>query len=120
VSHSFLIECVYLSTYQQQHSDIPNTHCTVTYNAVINALAKSGEPGAAARAERVLHNMVNRLRTNGGQDVKPTTINFNTVLDAWAKSGEGEAAAERAEAILEWMDRLNKAGNYDVKPDTST
>ena len=93
---------------------------TFTYNAVINALAKSGEPGAAARAERVLHNMVNRLRANGGNDVKPTTINFNTVLDAWAKSGEGEAAAERAEAILEWMDRLNKAGNTDVKPDTIT
>lgn len=40
--------------------------------AVINALAKSGEPGAAARAERVLQNMVNRHRSGGGDDVKPT------------------------------------------------
>lgn len=81
---------------------------TFTYNAVINALAKSGEPdgrcffsyslvfilvpaitavltssnsvlSAAARAERVLHNMVNRHRNGGCDDVKPTTINFNTV-----------------------------------------
>ena len=50
---------------------------TFTYNAVINALAKSGEVGAAARAERVLQNMVNRYRSAGSDDVKPTTINFN-------------------------------------------
>lgn len=56
--------------------------CRFTYNAVINALAKSCEAGAAARAERVLQNMVNRHRNGGGDDVKPTTINFNTVLDA--------------------------------------
>lgn len=88
---------------------------TFTYNAVIQALAKSGEAGAAARAERVLQNMVNRHRNGGGDDVKPTTINFNTVLDAWAKSGGGRASAERAEEILEWMDRLHKSGNPDVR-----
>jgi len=56
---------------------------------VINALAKSGEPGAAARAERVLHNMVKRHRQGGmNDDVKPTTINFNTVLDAVSDSLE--------------------------------
>lgn len=103
--------------YQAGDADLkPNTF---TYNAVINALAKSGEPGAAARAERVLQNMVNRHRS-GNDDVKPTTINFNTVLDAWAKSGGGRAAAERAEEILEWMDRLNKNGNHEVRPDTIT
>ena len=59
----------------------------VFFSQVINALAKSGEPSAAARAERVLHNMVNRHRHGASEDVKPTTINFNSVLDAWAKSG---------------------------------
>ena len=53
---------------------------TFTYNAVINALAKSGEPGAAARAERVLHNMVNRHRHGASDEIRPTTINFNSVL----------------------------------------
>ena len=86
---------------------------------MINALAKSGEAGAAARAERVLQNMVNRHRNGSSEDtVKPTTINFNTVLDAWAKSGGGRQAAERAEEILEWMDRLHKQGNTLVCPDT--
>jgi hypothetical protein len=46
---------------------------------VINALAKSGEPGAAARAERVLHNMVNRQRHGASEEVRATTINFNSV-----------------------------------------
>jgi pentatricopeptide repeat protein len=51
----------------------PNTY---TYNAVISALAKSGETGAAARAERVLQNMVNRQRVGGSDAVKPTTIKY--------------------------------------------
>jgi pentatricopeptide repeat protein len=51
----------------------PNTY---TYNAVISALAKSGETGAAARAERVLQNMVNRQRAGGSDAVKPTTIKY--------------------------------------------
>jgi hypothetical protein len=46
---------------------------------VINALAKSGEPGAAAKAERVLHNMVNRQRHGASEEVRATTINFNSV-----------------------------------------
>ena len=50
---------------------------------VINALAKSGEPSAAARAERVLHNMVNRHKHGASDDVKPTTINFNSVSAAY-------------------------------------
>ena len=82
---------------------------TLTYNAIINSLAKSGEPGAARKAERVLQNMVNRYKAGGGtNDVKPTTIHFNAMLDAFAKSGGGRDAAERAESILEWMDELFK------------
>ena len=54
----------------------PNTY---TYNAVINSLAKSKEPGAAQRAERVLQNMVNKYNTGGTSDMKATTINFNAV-----------------------------------------
>ena len=81
---------------------------TFTYNAVINSLAKSGEPGAARKAERVLQNMVNIYKAGGTNDVKPTTIHFNAVLDAFAKSGDGRDAAERAESILEWMDDLFK------------
>lgn len=91
---------------------------TFTYNAVINTLAKSCEPGAAAKAENVLKNMVNRYTTGGVDDVKPTTINFNTVLDAWAKSRGGKAAAERAEMILEWMNELYQSGCTEIICDT--
>jgi hypothetical protein len=69
---SLLVESLQLTT--------PSSHCFygLISQAVINALAKSGETGAAARAERVLQNMVNRHRNGGSDDVKPTTINFNT------------------------------------------
>lgn len=109
---------------QFQAGDVDLKPNSFTYNAVINALAKSQESGAAAKAERVLQNMVNRLQHKNQDDfckddVKPTTINFNTVLDAWAKSGE-KRAPERAEEILEWMYTLSQSGKFDVKPDTIT
>ncbi len=87
-----------------------------TYNAVIHALAKSGEAQAATRAENVLQNMVNRHQA-GGTDEMPTTINFNTVLGAWAKSNSGRYGAERAEKVLKWMDELRNSGNADIQPD---
>ena len=74
--------------YVQRMANCGVQFCFIPYHLnarclqVINALAKSGEPGAAARAERVLQNMVNRHRNGGSDDVKPTTINFNTVCDA--------------------------------------
>jgi len=94
------------------------TNCDVkpnsfTYNAVINALAKCNEPGAAAKAERVLCNMV--ARTDDA--IRPSTINFNTVLDAWAKSKEPNNASH-AEDILNWMNSLYEHGNTNVKPDS--
>mmetsp|Transcript_5699 Transcript_5699/g.7007 ORF Transcript_5699/g.7007 Transcript_5699/m.7007 type:complete len:124 (-) Transcript_5699:11-382(-) len=84
----------------------------------MNALAKSGDQGAAARAEKVLQNVVRR-HIDGNDDIKPTTINFNTDINAWANSG-GKGAAVRAEEISVWMDQLNKSGNTDFKPGTIT
>ena len=70
---------LYVATKPECMLNFWSPHQIVCDVQVINALAKSGEPGAAARAERVLQNMVNRHRNGGSDDVKPTTINFNTV-----------------------------------------
>ena len=92
--------------------------CKVTYNTVINALAKSGDQSAVARAVQVLQNVFRRHRDDN-DDVKPTTINCNNALNTLAKgSGKGDAA--RAEEISVWMDQLNRSGNTDVNPDTIT
>ena len=85
----------------------------------INAWAKSGERGAAARAEHVLSVMEKRYR-DGDNAFKPNTRTHTSVIDAWAKSGE-EGAAKRAEHILIAMENLyKKTGDPDVKPNVHT
>ena len=85
----------------------------------INAWAKSGEKGAAARAEHVLSVMEQRYR-DGDNDFKPNTRTHTSVIDAWAKSGE-KGAAKRAEQILIAMQNLyQKTGDPDVKPNVHT
>ena len=81
---------------------------TISFNSVISAWAKSGERGAAQRAESILKRM-QELHEAGNPDVKPNTISFNSVISAWANSGE-RGAAERAEAILKRMQELHEAG----------
>jgi hypothetical protein len=85
----------------------------------VNVWAKSGERGAAARAEDVLSKMETRFR-EGDQDFKPNTRTYTSVIDAWAKSGE-RGAARRAEQILNNMkSRYEAAGDPDVKPNVHT
>ena len=85
----------------------------------INAWAKCGEKGAAARAEHVLSVMEQRYR-DGDNDFKPNTRTHTSVIDAWAKSGE-EGAAKRAEHILIAMDNLyKKTRDSDFKPNVHT
>jgi len=81
----------------------------------INAWAKSGEKGAASRAEQVLSIMERRYR-DGDQDFKPNTRTHTSVIDAWAKSGE-KGAARRAEQILNSMQAsYESSGDPDVRP----
>uniref|UniRef100_A0A7S1BLH0 Pentacotripeptide-repeat region of PRORP domain-containing protein n=1 Tax=Corethron hystrix TaxID=216773 RepID=A0A7S1BLH0_9STRA len=93
---------------------LPNT---VSFNAVINAWARSARHDSAERAEAVL-NLMERLYVVEGEDhVKPSSLTFNSVLNAWAKSG-APGAARRAEEILMKMEALTDAGIRGVKPDT--
>lgn len=86
-----------------------------SYCLQINAWAKSGEKGAASRAEQVLSIMERRYR-DGDQDFKPNTRTHTSVIDAWAKSGE-LGAARRAEQILNAMQANYEAsGDPEVRP----
>eukprot|EP00529_Nitzschia_sp_RCC80_P009744 CAMPEP_0113451840 /NCGR_PEP_ID=MMETSP0014_2-20120614/6542_1 /TAXON_ID=2857 /ORGANISM="Nitzschia sp." /LENGTH=767 /DNA_ID=CAMNT_0000343201 /DNA_START=314 /DNA_END=2614 /DNA_ORIENTATION=+ /assembly_acc=CAM_ASM_000159 len=89
---------------------------TVSFNAVIDAYAKSGLEDAAERAEEVLLRMED-LYEAGELDVKPNTRSFNSVINAWAKSSKRPDAAEKAQDLLDFMNRLYELGNDTVKPD---
>ena len=93
---------------------------TISYNAVIDAYAKSSREDAAERAEQILRRM-GHLYKEGRADIRPNTRSFNTVINAWAKSGRGDEAAEKAQDLLDMMTRLYEEGNNDtVRPDVHT
>ena len=94
---------------------------TITYNAVLYALAQSSEAGAALRAETLFKEMM-QPSTN----VTVDTTSFNTVLYAWARLAAptyhnqyhpNVPAAQRAHDLLDHMEWLHQAGNTNVQPD---
>ena len=52
---------------------------TITFNAVLDAWARSGDRMAAQRAEQILDHM-DELYRAGNQNVKPDVYTFNTVI----------------------------------------
>ena len=91
----------------------------MSYSSVTVAYARSGEKGAAERAERLLERM-NAQYLAGVSDVKPSRICYNALIDCWAKSGEGTFGARKAEAVLERMQAMFGAGDSSVAPDLVT
>jgi hypothetical protein len=72
-----------LSVMEQRYRDgdqafKPNTR---TYTSVIDAWAKSGEKGAARRAEQILNNMIAQFDATGDVDVKPNVHTSNAVCN---------------------------------------
>ena len=86
---------------------------TKSYNMVVDAYAKIGDPESA---EAILLRL-EKLWKAGNEKVKPDTILYNSVINAWAKSGRREAP-KRVEAILQHMEQLNQKGHGDVRPNT--
>lgn len=65
--------------YKDGDSDFkPNTR---THTSVIDAWAKSGEKGAAKRAEQILNNMISHYEAIGDSDVKPNVHTANAVCN---------------------------------------
>jgi len=106
---------------------------TKIYNILIDAWAKSGEPGAAKRAEEILIQM----DRSGDPDMAPDVKSFSSVINAWALTSASRlgqyyilndgyvngtvygAAAVRAERILNAMEEMSQSGtNPRIKPNT--
>jgi pentatricopeptide repeat protein len=67
-------------------------------NINLDSLAKSNQPGAAARAQELLQR-IEALHQEGYYAVAPDIVSLNSVLNAWANSDE-EDAAEKALELL--------------------
>ena len=94
----------------------------VTWNAVLDCLAKAGGRQGAERAEELLRQLESRYeeaaaagREPGGVP-RPNARSFNTVMNAWAKSGTEEAAS-KAVNILDLMERLSTLIGDDASGD---
>ena len=94
----------------------------MTYNTVIAALARHGDP---VQAEEVLSRMIQFCKSGTNLELKPNRVTYSAVIGAWSRSTK-EGAARRAEQILKQMERLynhqddhgdNNNNNAESKPD---
>jgi pentatricopeptide repeat protein len=92
---------------------------TLYYNAVMDALARSGGGREAAlQAETYLQELETRRRA-GDVELTPKTRSYNAAILAWMNSNATDAP-QRAEALLKRMNERYKAGDEDCRPDRWT
>jgi pentatricopeptide repeat protein len=95
-------------------SDNGNVECRPSihsFAAVVNALAKSGDANAVARAEEVVR------RVEGLDYVTPNTILYNSLIDCMVKSRRKDNSLQ-AEDILLRMEQMYRSGNNNVRPNS--
>ena len=87
-----------------------------SWNAVINAVARSRDPDCADRARSLLDEM-GRLYDMGDSDLVPDALTFGAVINAFANSGVA-GASDRAAQLLLHMESLHQMGYGGAKPTT--
>jgi hypothetical protein len=93
----------------------PNTR---TYTSVIDAWAKSGEKGAAKRAEQIFLAMYTTYQKTGDPDVKPNVHTANAVCNACAFTKIDQDRAEALEIAFRVFDWINNQS--DIHADAYT
>ena len=92
--------------------NLPCKPDTITYNACLDAWARSCNPMAADRVEDIVKHMYE-------QNISPDVCTVNTCINAIAKSGVGNAM-ERAERMLSMLESRYADGDRHMKPTTRT
>jgi len=118
---------------QRLLQDLPHAN-TITYNTVLNALAKSSSLDGAQKAQDLLEQMEKTYeqQSRANQEwytgmsnttenlyqgapvisVKPNVCSYSTVMDGWSRrSGKVPQAAQRANSILEKLEALYRETN---------
>lgn len=87
---------------------MPMVPDTISYNAALHAIARSGEPDAGIQAEALLREMIaksNHTLANGRS--------YTTCMDAWSKTGR----PDKAQTLLhEMIDNYKRTNDESLKP----
>jgi len=86
---------------------------TITYNAVLNALALGSQVDKAIRAEDIVKRMEERSRK--GEDCQPDIYSYQSLIQAWAKTAL-PGSPQKAERILRYMDEQSEKGKKALAP----
>jgi hypothetical protein len=86
---------------------------TITYNAVLNALALGNQVDKAIRAEDIVNRMTER--SGDGEDCQPDIYSYQSLIQAWAKTAL-PGSPQKAERILRYMDEQSEKGNKGLSP----
>ena len=86
-----------------------------TFNALIDAWAKSSYPDAVEQAFAVISIMEEDAKCLE-LGLRPDAITFSTLLKCLAAS-KSSYAGKRAEDVLDDIERRHSAGDTDMKPD---
>ena len=87
-----------------------------SFNAVINAVARSRDKNCADRAKFLLDEM-GRLYDEGDGDLLPDALTFGAIINAYANSLEA-GASDKAAQLLMHMESLYQLGFEQAKPTT--
>jgi hypothetical protein len=85
--------------YMELNGLSPNT---VTYNAILNAVAVGNRADSALRAEDIVRRMKQRHEENG-DDCDPDVYSYQSLIQAWSRTLL-PGAPQRAEQILRFLD----------------
>ncbi|KAG7342040.1 PPR repeat family protein [Nitzschia inconspicua] len=108
-AEAILQDMHYLYTFEKMESVKPETE---TFNAVIQAWVRSGNPMAAWRADGIFKRMKD-LTENGHLDVYPNSKTFDLVISALA---QGQDVEMKIDAYLSLLRQHYASGKLDCSP----
>lgn len=89
---------------------IPNT---ITYNAVLHAIAVGNECDRALKAEDMVKRMKLRYEENN-EDCQPDVYTYQSLIQAWSRT-QMPGSPQRAELILRYMDNEASSGKKNCQ-----
>lgn len=104
------LKAQYILEYMEVKKLNPNT---ITYNAVLSALAQGNQVDKAIRAEDIVNQMKERSEAN--EDCRPDIYSYQTLIQAWAKTTL-PGSPQKAEQILRYMDEEAEKGQSGLSP----
>ncbi|KAL3911693.1 MAG: hypothetical protein SGARI_001520 [Bacillariaceae sp.] len=117
-SKAWLRACDVLSFMENDHFVEGNQDVApdlVSYHIVTGALARSGNPDAAPKADKILK-YVEKQHKEGILSFKPDTFLFNSAMGCWAHSNK-KGAWRKARSILDRQISYFNQGTKACKPD---